>query len=638
MSRKRAPLPGIGSGSADIPSHVPDIESDAESSTSGEETFQFDPQFDPWEEYESDELNPFSSQMATDVHPTAVEEPELDQHELPPLLRHLEDGTAQLPEESVKNVQRCQSQPHKRYSQFLHRLCSRTATARFEDDCLEGFPHLLSMICRLDLADSYEDQPDVDTFAYAAVIYLWLLVCGKRLQGTLPSDEEYLHVRWASYYLSSLEILSSDITDINTGKLDFAMKHWEDRGFAARQRSLWAHNGWFTALERDDPDKPCHRNDEAAEYLNVLRQEHIEGLTEFLVRREVECRKSAMKELPGVEPYKWCVAMMASIDPDLLKAIIEGQVEKKSRMSGSAVSNCLRRLASNSNPPPSIYQNAICDREGISPTPFQWRKICHLMQVYVSDNENGNQLAMRVDQLIYPVERWPVPTTPRQARFRRYTEGNHDGLENCTSICGNRRTTVWEFTEQMAKRLDTDSEEGREHVPLAAPVVQMGFSNSVVSRLSNHRRHEGSNYLMNLAEALFQYEYPGRFCLMQHILFSCWRKDQPWPSEILFTRLAQAYTTNGGGFSHWGAGFSNGVSWRKRPAEDWTRFEYQMSLDDAWRARLEDVGRRAAIRAEEDARERERAREAEARYLEFLRAFGDVVDAAREVVQALREE
>lgn len=46
-----------------------------------------------------------------------------------------------------------------------------------------------------------------------------------------------------------------------------------------------------------------------------------------------------------------------------------------------------------------------------------------------------------------------------------------------------------------------------EHAPLNVPVVEIGYSTEPMRRLQEHFEHESSNYLMNLAEALFEYEF-----------------------------------------------------------------------------------------------------------------------------------
>ncbi|KAL9599950.1 MAG: hypothetical protein Q9219_003512 [cf. Caloplaca sp. 3 TL-2023] len=133
---------------------------------------------------------------------------------------------------------------------------------------------------------------------------------------------------------------------------------------------------------------------------------------------------------------------------------------------------------------------------------------------------------------------------------------------------------------------------------------------------------------MNLAEALFQYQYNDRFTLHQHIIYSCWREDQSWYSEIFFTRLAQGYTTNGGGFNHYGAGFSNGSSYRKRGMRAWERFEKQVSSDTGFKDRLQGVAERIQARKAQ--------KEKEEHQIEVLHALSALVASVTEAELAQR--
>ncbi|KAL2042782.1 hypothetical protein N7G274_004541, partial [Stereocaulon virgatum] len=59
-----------------------------------------------------------------------------------------------------------------------------------------------------------------------------------------------------------------------------------------------------------------------------------------------------------------------------------------------------------------------------------------------------------------------------------------------------------------------------------------------------------SNYLMNLAEAVFGCQYLGLFTLQQHVISRCWRPLQTWMGDIVFPQLAQGYVDGGGGLIH----------------------------------------------------------------------------------------
>ncbi|KAL8686376.1 MAG: hypothetical protein Q9224_005464, partial [Gallowayella concinna] len=474
--------------------HSPDVESPSMSevdsvSRSADTNSQYLPQFDPLEEEQLSDDSAFSD---SDVDMSSNDEHQID---VPALILDLETNVHHLSQHGA-------TQPHQRYIDFLHRLCHSTGTATREDDCIRCFPHLLSEICTFDMSKSFADNQAMDLFALAITIYEWLLICKKRGQGTAPERHQYLYQNWAAYFLSACEFVKPK--GIDADSLASAVRYWEDRGFEKMGRYFGSRTHWLQTVVPDDPDMPSYRNQEAQGYLDTLQHDHIEGLTRKLIKLEIELQQSAMKERP--DHATWCDTqiMMASIDPDLLTAIIEGQVERKAEIPGSSVSKALLKLDFHKQLPPSIYQNAICDREGNSPTPSQWLKIHHLMQQYVSATEAGHDLAERVDQIIHPSEAFSVPRTRADKRLRRYTDFDSTTGKRRSEPCRLRRSIIWDFTEELSKRLSVEVESERDHIPLVAPVVEIGFSTNVRRRLRDHRKHERSNYIMNLAQALFE--------------------------------------------------------------------------------------------------------------------------------------
>ncbi|KAL8690665.1 MAG: hypothetical protein Q9218_003940 [Villophora microphyllina] len=564
------------------------------------------------------------SESETDAE-TETEAPEL---EIPAAVRRADELMDRSINDNVLPSRRWNCQ----YTRFLRLLCDGTGTAAFEQDCLDGLPQVLYRVCSLDLTVSYKDDIPLKAFAYAVVIYVWLLVCKRRLQRTMPTKGEYMHLRWSAYSLSACDILTDFMGDVDQHLLDLALRHYEDRSFEVKKQGFWTRNHWLLNVVMEDPDRPCKVNDEAATYLDILRERGIEGLTEFLIHQEVQLQSSAMRELPDTVSFRWIIAMMASIDPDLLRAIIEGQVPRKAQIPNTAVSNRLGDMMRNRDPPPSVYLNAICDDEGFSPTPLQWRTVCRLLQLYVSESAEADDLAAEVDQVIYPLQRWPKPKHGRKRKLRRYTELVSTSDEDHAEPCRQRRLMVWNFSVEMLKIVDHEISQGRGHVPLVAPVKEIGISNSPIERLRDHRRHRRSNYIMNLTEATFRHQFDDHFGLKQYIIYNCWREDQSWASEILLTRLAQGYITNAGGFSHYGAGHSNGGPWRGRSAQDWARFQERVWSESGVRERLQGVHDRAVARLEEAKRQEKE----EDMYIESLESLRKLVRAATDMAIAHR--
>lgn len=62
---------------------------------------------------------------------------------------------------------------------------------------------------------------------------------------------------------------------------------------------------------------------------------------------------------------------------------------------------------------------------------------------------------------------------------------------------------------------------------------------------------------MNLFDSMFQVEWPQQYSLHQFIIFACCTPTHAVLAEIIFTRLGDGYTGNGGGFTHYPPGLSN---------------------------------------------------------------------------------
>ncbi|KAI4190036.1 MAG: hypothetical protein L6R41_001055 [Letrouitia leprolyta] len=548
----------------------------------------------------------------------------------------------QVPREILTNEaghdEKVQSFPNDRYFEYLHLLCQETGTADLEHHCTAIFDDMVlrAQSLALSLHESLETKPELDVFAYAFVIYTWQVVCLKRFHGTYPQDGEYLHERWASYYLAAYSLLCTTV-DFEPGYLRFASLHWENRFFAISSNRSWVQEEWLDPISMLNPDEPCYRNDQASEYLTVLEEHGVAELIRRLLTQEAELQQTPLQDMPDDESektilFRSLILIFLSIEDDLLKAIIQGQVARLGQHPMSKVGSLLMEMRTCQDQPPAIYMNSLCDHEGISPTPFQWRIVCDIMRLYVEGDQESDELATVLDQLIHPTSNWPKPIRARDKKFHRYTEWKTWSIDESDVVCDHRRTNIRLFVENMEQRLDREVETTGEHTPLTAPVVEVGFSGNAIARLADHRKHRNSNYIMNLAQAAFEYKYPNMFHLNQHIIYHCWRETQPWDSEILLTRLAQGYIHNAGGFSHHGAGLSNFSSWKDLPMEVWESLEERIASTPGFKRRAQQERDRVTL-AREAAEERRVRREVARLNLERIKALTELVDATTRVVE-----
>ncbi|KAI0610894.1 hypothetical protein TUN205_04829 [Pyrenophora tritici-repentis] len=101
--------------------------------------------------------------------------------------------------------------------------------------------------------------------------------------------------------------------------------------------------------------------------------------------------------------------------------------------------------------------------------------------------------------------------------------------------------------------------------PLEFPLVDVGYSNECIPRLREQASHHYSNYLMALTETLCailpttlqEWSSNGPYHIEQAVIYLVYKPEQSEISEIGWTKLADGYIHNGGGFSHYPAGLSN---------------------------------------------------------------------------------
>jgi len=207
--------------------------------------------------------------------------------------------------------------------------------------------------------------------------------------------------------------------------------------------------------------------------------------------------------------------------------------------------------------------------------------------------------------------------------------------------CQSHIDNINDFCRNLERRLQHVRQSPAWTEPLAVPLVEFGYACSPVQRLKEHRTHQKSNYIMNLADAVCRLLFNGKFYFEQYIVYHLFRPEQAAASEILFTRLGQGYTLNGGGFSHHLAGRSNhtalGVT-----ALNWSRY-----LKDAMKTtpllqvydeNIAASARRieALKRGAEERKAWQVQEEADRRELEELKAKWAEIEAEKEYLRNIR--
>ena len=472
---------------------------------------------------------------------------------------------------------------HGRYKGFVRELCKATATEGAEQHVLEGLPIAIATVRSIWLDEDSVHTPELDIYAFAFVIHVWQIVCTRMQHGKFPPEEmeQSVCLTWTAYLLSAHAIVTGS-RKVSLEELRYAVQYWEDSLRSMGGGNKWMEDRWAKYIPQIDQEAVIHRNETADRYLEALEKYGKEGLVLAIIAEEKndECtqiRTMIQKSPEGMKVARRQMAsMLYSMDTSLLKALIQGQLPRLAEVESGTVYQALQRINNKDYIQPGTYMNCICDYAGLSPTPEQWRRVCEQMLKYVQYNDEHNDLAERIDQQLHPKVEWPKDLAHKG--LRRYTEWR-SYTENGSNIPdGIHRQWVKYFVDQLKMRIaDLPI-----HAPLSVPVVEVGFSNDPSKRLRQHRHHESSNYLMNLAEAVFAMEYPNCFQLQQRVVFACYRSIQTWLSEIVVTQLAQGYVQGGGGFSHEPAGRSNTSSNKTVPTKTWSMFEAQIYADGSF--------------------------------------------------------
>ena len=517
---------------------------------------------------------------------------------------------------------------HKGYSNLLSSICSFTGTEEACPHVSKGLPYAVSKAQSLTLDRMYDSIDNLANYASSLVVYLWLVVC-LRLQYDQSPENTSVSSRMAAYFLAAHTVVTT-VHKVTWQELKFATQYWEERMANQGQGDIWLKDdAWY----QDIPGlqgQPRPNDQVAEEYMSILETEGKAELAKAIMAKEKDGPKTSLRDAVGdpksrLNHEREILIMLVSMDIHLLKAIIQGQVSRKAETPGDPVWTSLEVINDPKVVQPSIYMNSICDCMGISPTPEQWDEICDYMYMYVDKGDKHNKFAAEIDQLIYPTDKWPLQKAERG--LRRYTDWKPSSKNGNSSPCLERRQMVRHFISEMKGRIQVERAKGRCHVPFAAPVIEIGFSINSHHRLWEHRHHQNSNYLMNLAEAVLQYVFPEMFRLQQRIIFGCFRPLQDWHGEVVLTQLAQGYTKGARGFSHYAAGFSNNSAWMKGPKERWAMFQLQTLQRTLILKELDGLAEHAMEKRKQAREEQEKAERVLESKIEGLQAFVDMVDA-----------
>jgi hypothetical protein len=239
-----------------------------------------------------------------------------------------------------------------------------------------------------------------------------------------------------------------------------------------------------------------------------------------------------------------CVTMLASIDPLILQHIVSGDLpaaEHKNRKLMNMLAELKRKRPSDVFP--SIYIQYLVDSSGTSPTAAELSEMLDDVELYIegydktSGAEDSSKFAARVDG--------------RRSSGIFNQKISDKGIRRyCMKDSHFKTLKVW-IANTRSRLVGCPPGE-----PLKRPLCEVGWAKKLKQRLDAHAKHNSSNYIMNLMEAISAVKYK-KYFIAQYGIFHIFDQVHAMLGEILCSRIAQAYISHGGGFSHHAAGISH---------------------------------------------------------------------------------
>lgn len=136
-------------------------------------------------------------------------------------------------------------QVHHRYTDFMIILGRETATEDAASYAVFGLPCVISTAKSLATDKSYSTDRELDSYAYALVIHVWLLACLRRQHAVYPDEDESLSDQWTSYFLSAHTLVRSNCI-VSREELSHATRYWEERLSTMDGGTSWLEVDWFS--------------------------------------------------------------------------------------------------------------------------------------------------------------------------------------------------------------------------------------------------------------------------------------------------------------------------------------------------------------------------------------------------------
>jgi vacuolar-type H+-ATPase subunit H len=298
------------------------------------------------------------------------------------------------------------------------------------------------------------------------------------------------------------------------------------------------------------------------------------------------------------EDREWVADVFAeclwSTEDCVVEFLLYGNLSRD-RVENYKLLKTLKKLKGQSKRQPGIYMQQLVGVNGRSPSASQLLKMVDIMEAYVTGCRTTDTARTRGiinDTTANKIDNWlklmnDIPLEKTEQGYRRYMDskprkttdeallsrGSSDASNFHETYSVSRVLETKRFMAELRRRLETIPAADRDK-PLEYPLCEVGYSVRCPARLKQHARHSSSNYIMNLTEAIFgahRAEFGETFSIHQHVICLIWDSKQPEIAEIGFSKLAESFTDNAGGFGHYTMGLNTHRSTTLVSDNEWSR-------------------------------------------------------------------
>lgn len=239
--------------------------------------------------------------------------------------------------------------------------------------------------------------------------------------------------------------------------------------------------------------------------------------------------------------------ILMSMDKRVLHGLVRGNLPILYRNDG-IVKQIINRLTPatlvmRETEQPTIYINYIVDRHGYGLNAVERTLLIQRLRQYI--NKVDHDFATQVDTYI-DISKWS---------FLQSHRGDRKYLGD-----GETEKDRRDIVERFCSNLQNNTLKLGPHCHLY-PFREVGYTDNSMVRLEQHRKHNSSNFLMNLIQAICGVEFVSKFTLDQYVVARLWEAEQATVGEIIVTRIADGYVDSGVGMSFWSAGRNNTSAW-----------------------------------------------------------------------------